>query len=228
MKVLFLIMSHTTNDETFKNYKNVWDKIINLSKERGYPFEFLFLLSDENIPENYMVIDNSLISKCVENYWDSLLVKVMNGFDFFIKSEFTMVFKTNLSTIINLETFQSFCDNFKPDREFIYDGFIGNYNDYKFASGAGMLLNKNSVRLILEHKNEVSKEWTDDIFFGYVLHKKNKIEPFYGDLKRYDIIFENQIIDDTLVKESTHIRIKIRKGEQDVTYTNKVYKLLYE
>lgn len=228
MKVLFLIMSHTTDDETFKNHKKVWDKIIDRSKEKDYPFEFLFLLSDENISDDYVVTGNSLVSKCVENYWDSLLVKAINGFDFFIKKDFTLVFKTNLSTLINLDVFYSFCLNLDSNREYIYDGFIGNYNDYKFASGAGMLLNKNSVNLILEHKNEISKEWTDDIFFGHVLHKKNKIEPFYGDLIRYDIIFENQVIDEVAIKKSTHIRIKIRKGEQDIVYTNKIYKLLYE
>ena len=43
------------------------------------------------------------ITKCVENHWFSLILKVMSGFDYFNKNDFDYVFKTNLSTIINFD-----------------------------------------------------------------------------------------------------------------------------
>ena len=90
-----------------------------------------------------------------------------------------------------------------------------------------MLLNKNSVDLILKNKNEISQSWTDDIFFGYILNKKYNITPHYGDLTRYDIINNNQIINFENIKQSTHTRIKIRINNQDIKYTNLVYEYLY-
>jgi hypothetical protein len=34
----------------------------------------------------------------------------MSGFDYFIKNDFDLVFKTNLSTIINFEKFYEYCE----------------------------------------------------------------------------------------------------------------------
>ena len=228
MKILVLIMAHYTQDEVFENYKKIWDKIIQISKSQNLPFKFLFLYSDENIKEEYIISDDCLISKCVENYWDSLLIKTINGFDFFISNDFDLVFKTNLSTVINLENFNNYClETYKSDR-YVYDGLIGQYNNFKFVSGAGMLLNKKSVNLILDNKSQVSKDWTDDIFFGYILNHKNNIIPTYGELKRYDLIYSGQSIDISQVGSATHIRVKVREGNKDVEFINRVYEILYE
>lgn len=228
MKILVLIMAHYTQDEVFEKYKKIWDKIIRISKTQNLPFKFLFLYSDENIKEEYIISDDCLISKCVENYWDSLLIKTINGFDFFISNDFDLVFKTNLSTVLNLENFKNYClETYKSDR-YVYDGLIGQYKNFKFVSGAGMLLNKKSVNLILNNKSEVSKDWTDDIFFGYILNNKNNIIPTYGELKRYDLIYSGQSIDISQVRSATHIRVKVREGNKDVEFINRVYEILYE
>lgn len=228
MKILVLIMSHYTENPVFINHKEIWEKIIIISKNKKLPIDFLFLFSDENLNTDFAIKKNELISNCVENYWDSLLIKSMNGFEYFLKSDYDLVFKTNLSTILNLDNFYHTCNMISTSkRKFIYDGFVGVYDGYKFSSGAGMLLNKNSVELILQHKNEISEKWTDDIFFGFILNKKHNIEPFYGNLLRYDIINQNQIIDKSLVKNVTHIRIKVRKDNQDIAYTNQIYNILY-
>jgi hypothetical protein len=228
MKILVLIMSHLTDDSVFVNHKKIWEKVIYKSQDKNLPIDYLFLYSDDTIGTNFIVKKNELISNCVENYWDSLLIKTINGFDFFLKSDYDLVFKTNLSTIINLDKFYNVCNNIDTTtRNFIYDGFVGLYDDYKFTSGAGMLLNKNSVNLILQHKNEISEQWTDDIFFGYILNKKYNIQPLYDELLRYDVINQNQSVNESLIKQSTHIRIKIRKDNQDIIYTNQIYNILY-
>jgi hypothetical protein len=228
MKILVLIMSHHTDDLVFVNHKKIWDKIINISENKKLPIDYMFLFSDDNLNVNFVVKKNELFSNCVENYWDSLLIKSINGFEYFLKSDYDLVFKTNLSTIINLDKFYYVCNTINTSkRKFIYDGFVGSYDDYKFVSGAGMLLNKNTVDLILQHKNEISENWTDDIFFGFILNKTHNIEPLYGNLLRYDVIGQNQIINEPLTKLATHIRIKIRKNNQDILYTNQIYNILY-
>jgi hypothetical protein len=132
-------MSHY-GDEIFDNYKHIWDIKISLIKEK-YPIDVLFLYSDDKIENDYIVVGNKLISKCIENYWTALLTKVMNGFDYFKNNNYDLVFKTNLSTIINFDKFYEYCSSINTD-EIIYQGVTGSYLDYVFCSGAGMLLNQ--------------------------------------------------------------------------------------
>ena len=226
MKILILVMYHESNDENFINYKEVWDKQLIDIKNTNYPIDIKFLTTDQNINTNYIVKNNELISNCEENYWHSLLLKVLNGFDFFIKNEYDLVFKTNISTIINFKKFYEYCLSLDKSRKFIYDGVIGKYQDYSFCSGAGMLLNKESVNLLFNKLDIVSDEWTDDIFIGYVLNKLYGIEPC-DLLNRFDILHKNTTITNELINSYSHIRIKIRDENYDKQYTNLVYNILH-
>jgi len=226
MKVLFLIMSHETEDNNFLNYKRIWDEqILNLDKNK-FNIEFKFLYSNNNISDEYIVEGNNLITKCNENYWYALLQKVLCGFDFFIKNNFDLVFKTNLSTIVNFEKLYDYFLNISSDREFVYDGITSQYHNYTFCSGAGMLLNRKSVELVLNNKDKLDESWTDDIFIGYVLNKLHNILPNEGNLNRYDIFQENSHFTKEDILNSTHIRIKVRKNDLDTIYSNQVYNYL--
>lgn len=221
-------MSHETDDRVFNNYKKLWEEQINNLNSKEYNIEFKFLYTDEDLNDTYVVDGNKLISKCEENYWFSLLLKVLNGFDYFIKNDFDLVFKTNLSTFINFKKFYEYCKNINKERKFIYDGNVGSYSDFNFCSGAGMLLNKNAVNLILNHKNEMNDKWTDDIFFGYVLNKLNGIRPNEGRMIRFDIINSNAHFNKLDILNSTHIRIKVRENDLDIKYSNIVNQYLKE
>lgn len=229
MKILILVMSHDTNDETFKTFKSIWDKKIQIFENRKISVNVKFLYCSETLKiKDYIVENNNIITNCKEDYWSSLLKKVIYGFEFFEASNFDFVFKTNLSTIINIEKFLKYCEKKLQNRDYVYDGKFASYEDYLFCSGAGMLLNKNSVNLILKNKNLINEKWTDDIFIGYVLNKLNKIEPTYNGLNRYDIIKENTEINKNLIKSYSHIRIKIREKNLDSFYAKKIYNFLYE
>jgi hypothetical protein len=227
MKILVLIMSHETNDSNFLNYKRIWDEqIFNLDSSK-FNIEFKFLYSNNEISEEYLIQDNNLITRCNEDYWFSLILKVMSGFDYFIKNDFDLVFKTNLSTIINFEKFYEYCEQIPKTREFVYDGVVGNYEVYLFCSGAGMLLNKKSVNLVLNSKEHLNESWTDDIFIGFILNKLNNIRPC-SLLTRFDINTSNTQINEDTIKSSSHIRIKVRSGNLDEYYTNIVYNILQQ
>ena len=224
MKILILIMSHKTNDDVFINYKRIWDEqIVNLNLPN---FNFKFLYSDNNISEEYVVQGNNLITNCIEDYWVALILKVINGFDYFIQNDFDLVFKTNLSTIINFEKFYEYCEQISKSREFIYDGIVGNYQDYFFCSGAGMLLNKPSVNLILNNKWRLDDTWTDDIFIGFILNKLNGIKPNEGNISRFDIINKNTKFTREDIINNTHIRVKVREHNLDIQYSNLVNEYL--
>jgi hypothetical protein len=151
----------------------------------------------------------------------------MSGFDYFIKNDYDLVFKTNLSTILNLDKFYECCNSILKTEDHIYHGIIGNYENFDYVSGAGMLLNKKSVNLILENKSEVSPSWTDDIFFGHILTRKYGITPKTDCMDRYNLVEDNQEVISESVINSTHIRIKVRIENRDVEFTNKVFDVLY-
>jgi hypothetical protein len=222
-RILFLVLSHKTHDETFKAYKDVWDKIIETTAGR-YPIDVLFLYSDEEIQEEYVINGNHLITKCKENYWYALLLKVICGFKFFEKSDYDLVFKTNLSTIVNFDKFYDYCSSIDTE-EFVYEGCVGHYLDYSFCSGAGMLLNKKTVRIVLNNVDKIDEKWTDDIFIGYVLNKLNKITPKQNGLSRLDFSFDTKM--HTSMKDYTHYRIKIRQQNKDIYFANEIFDLLY-
>jgi hypothetical protein len=219
-------MSHKSDDLVFQNYKKIWDDQIKKLNYSKFNFEFKFLYCDNEIDEDYKIIGNELISKCVEDYWYSLILKLMNGLDFFIKNDFNFVFKTNLSTIINFEKFYEYCNNIPKHRDLVYDGIVGNYEDYYFCSGAGILLNKKTVDLILSNKSLLNNSWTDDIFIGFILNKLNKIEPNVGKISRFDIVSDKQTFNKQNILNNTHIRIKVRKNNMDINFSNIVYNYL--
>ena len=221
-RILVLVMSHKTNDEIFKTFKKIWDQKIESIKNKFF-VDILFLYSDNTINEEFIVVGNELTSKCEENYWQSLLTKTINGFNYFNENDYDLVFKTNLSTIINFDKFYSYCNSLNCD-DFIYEGSVGNYLDYQFCSGAGMLLNKKTVNIVLDNIDKIDDSWTDDIFIGHILNRLNNIKPNTNALNRFDIISDIDLSD---IKNYTHIRIKIRENEKDIYYANKVFNLIY-
>ena len=91
-----------------------------------------------------------------------------------------------------------------------------------------MLLNKSSVNLVLNKKDLLNETWTDDIFIGFVLNKLNNITPNEGGINRFDISNVNPHFTEEDIMNNTHIRIKIRKNNLDVYYSNLVYNYLME
>ena len=138
--------------------------------------------------------------------------------------------KTNLSTFLNIDVFYNFFLNDENiNTEYLYSGTIGEYNRYYFCSGANMLLNKNTVKIILDNIDKISSEWTDDIFFGYILNKLNNITPIEKEYERFDIIkYQNRdhYINNQNIDLYRCIRVKVR---DDNNYYDKIYfELLYD
>lgn len=229
MKILILVMSHITDDQVFKTYKEIWDRKVEIIKDKGYLVDILFLYSDNTIQDDYTVINNNLYTNCVENYWSSLLLKVISGFQYSVNNKYDITFKTNLSTMINIDRLVDYCLNIDKNIKYVYDGSVGSYKDYQFCSGAGLLLNSNSIKLLLDNINKITPEWTDDIFIGYILNKLNGIDPNQGNMNRFDIVNDNhRNLTKTDIDNFTHIRIKIRSNDLDIFYTNLIFNLLYK
>ena len=226
MKVLILVLSHDNKDETFSNFEEIWKKKINLFQDNFTNIDIKFLKCDKSLSNDFLVKKNEIFCSCEENYWNSLLSKVISGFEFFMKNDYDLVFKTNLSTIINVKPFLDYCESVK-NKELVYDGVFSEYSDYLFCSGAGILMNRNTVKMVLDNKKLIDSSWTDDIFIGYVLNKLNNIIPTYDGLTRLDMIVPNSDVDLNSLDNYTHFRFKIRDGHSDIENSNKIFNSLY-
>jgi hypothetical protein len=63
-----------------------------------------------------------------------------------------------------------------PEQENIYAGPLKENHDCKFISGAGLILNRNMAKTILENRNRIPTHTMDDVGIG-VLASKLNIEP---------------------------------------------------
>ena len=226
MKILILAMAHETDDVFFSNCKTMWLQYVESVKSEFPDVSFKLLYSDPSISNDYEIENHKIIVKTEENYWEALLHKTFAGFKYFSQKKFDLVFKISLSTIVNFPVFISYCRSNIKNRKFVYDGCVGHYGGYKFCSGAGMLLNKDSVDLVLSEESKISNSWTDDIFIGYVLNKINKIEPNQGDLKRLDILRHDQKINKKDILDSSHMRIKTSDSIANLKFLKLAYHYL--
>ena len=117
------------------------------------------------------------------------------------------------------------CTTEKPKDRYT---IIFQYNDFWFCSGAGMLLNKKSCELILENQNLITQEWTDDIFFGFILNQKYGIPATDGNMYRFDVLSPTEHFDINHLKNFTHIRVKIRQSDWDSIVFDNLYNLFYQ
>jgi hypothetical protein len=79
MKILILTMCHQTNDEIFDTFKKIWLDKIEILKNKNYSIDVKFLYCSEfdEITHNYIINKNDLLSNCKEDYWTSLLKKII-------------------------------------------------------------------------------------------------------------------------------------------------------
>jgi len=223
MKALLLVMSHYTDDPVFKVYKEVWDGIANIIQQRNIPIDVYFLYSKSVKNDgSYSVVGNEIITDCENNYWYALLQKVYSGFSFFLEKDYDLVIKTNLSTFVNIKKLHEHLSGLDLTSQYIYEGIVGEWKGIYFCSGADMTLNRRAVQLVVDASSEMTPEWTDDIFIGFILYKNNHIQPVCKPFERYDIIHQDPIHEHKLINGELapyrFIRVKIRNEDMDCMY----------
>jgi hypothetical protein len=196
-----------------------------------------FILCDNNIDKEIMLDNNLIKVKCIENNWESILIKVIQSFNFFLKNEceYTHIMITNISTFVNIPNlYEKLSEHIKC---IAYKG--NNYNfknvSYDFPSGAGYIFTIDLVNFICEFfkknnfivNNNLTNIFkqnfptTDDIFFGYFFYLNNiKI----CNLDRFDILYSNIEIK---YFNYSYYRIKTGNEKTDYYYHELLYKKIY-
>ena len=98
--------------------------------------------------------------------------KVISAFEFLLENmRFDFIFKINLSAYLNKSLLKEICSSMEQKN--IYSGFLGDFGDTVFTSGAGTLLSKDVVQFIVENKNDWQHNYMEDVSMGMLIKKKN-------------------------------------------------------
>jgi len=137
--------------------------------------------------------------------------KTIKAFDWALENiEFDYIFRTNSSSYINVKNLLNYLESFDEQNNFLYNGIVmslpknNSREAVDFISGAGILLNKQTIKLIIENKDQFNNNEWDDVAIGMLL-KKNGVKPTVG--KRFDI--SGNIFYQDIEKNFYHYRCRI-------------------
>ena len=116
--------------------------------------------------------------------------KTIKSFEWMLENtDFEYLFRTNTSSYFSYNNLVRYIEKHFEDKKYVYAGKIHFTNDsggnsVDFASGSGYILNRNTVKKIVENKNLWEHEYWDDVSLGLLLRKLN-LKP--TDARRFDI-----------------------------------------
>lgn len=115
---------------------------------------------------NYFLNNRYLYMPGIESL-DNCGKKTLDAFEYVIKNiEFDYIFRTNISSYINIEKIHNICETFNNSS--IYAGYKGidKITNIPFASGSGILLSKDYIKLLIENKHSLKYSLIDDVMIG--------------------------------------------------------------
>jgi len=137
--------------------------------------------------------------------------KTLSAFDWVDKNlEYDFIFRTNTSSYVEVNNLVKYVENIPQNMDYTYKGVVQEREyenvskNYKFVSGAGIILDKSTVKAILHSQNLWDHSEWDDIALGKLLSSLN-IKPQTGKRDEIKGNFYNSDIDIT----NYHVRCRL-------------------
>jgi len=220
MNIIILIIANDDN-ESYIEMQQIWRKYMNNhSNIKSY-----FIKNKIDINEDIIVNqeENTIYVKNNENLIPGILQKTIKSFEYCLQNfEFDYIYRTNLSSFIDLNKAYHFLENNKVD----YGSCcLDIHIDLHFASGCGFILSKKMVNILINNQNLINYKIIDDVAIGELLIDKLNYNIF--NISRYDV----QNINDIIFNNDTHIfhfRCKSDvKHINTISYLNKMFTKIY-
>jgi hypothetical protein len=200
MKVLMLIIS-SDSDPVYAEHRKVWSTYMNSNSQ----IECYFIQYRDGPQE---IEGNTFWLNGVESF-SAILTKTLDSLEFLSKN-YDFIVRTNLSSIWN---FKVLIDHLETlPKEGVYNGFIGHFNNFQFASGSGYIMTPDIGQILLQNR-KIAENYPelDDVAVGYTLNKLG-INPSVGrrndslvyDESSYHYRFKNS---DRSIETSNMLRI---------------------
>lgn len=196
-----MLIISSDSDPVYVEHRKVWSTYMNSNSQ----IECYFIQYRDGPQE---IEGNTFWLNGVESF-SSILTKTLDSLDYFSKN-YDFIVRTNLSSIWN---FKVLIDHLETlPKEGVYNGFIGHFNNFQFASGSGYIITPDIAQLLLQNrKTAETYPELDDVAVGYTLNKLG-ITPSIGrrndslsyDKKSYHYRFKNS---DRSIETSNMLRI---------------------
>ena len=225
-KIIILILS-SNNFSEYSDMYEIWKKYMN-----NHPkIQSFFIENNKFLDENVVLNkeNNTIYCKGDETYIPGILNKTIKSIDYCLNNfEFDYIYRTNLSTVVNLDKLYSYVKN----NNINYAGNIYNKKD-DFVTGTGILLSKQACKKLVEDKSLIDHDIIDDVAIA------NKLKEHYQmiNIDRYWIenIYDKLLNDDkyydVINNEPTYefrCKSKIDSHKSTALIMSKIYDKIYE
>lgn len=103
-----------------------------------------------------------------------LTIKMLAGLEKLEELEYDFVYRTTLSTVVNLEVLERYT-NFLGIENAIYAGYLVDFNTHPFISGSSTLVNQKAIKVLSKNRRRLNFAKLDDVAIGRAL--ENLVEP---------------------------------------------------
>jgi hypothetical protein len=177
---------------------------------------FYYGSNEDKFKENELYVKcNNQTSKTESNKFVGqhpiIIEKTIKMFEFALKNyNFEFMFRTNLSSYLDLNLLLKYID--KIESRNCYMGYIGYHEQIVFASGAGILLSRDMVDLLVNKQNMIDQNLIDDVAFAKLFYDL-KINP--KPLPRFTFPMctnqDNQFF--SQIKQSKHFHFRVKTND---------------
>lgn len=94
-----------------------------------------------------------------------LTIKMIAGFEVLEELGYDFVYRTTLSTVINLDLLKNYTNSLGLLKE-VYAGYLVDFNIHPFISGSSTLLNAKAIRTIGKNRRKLNFARLDDVAIG--------------------------------------------------------------
>lgn len=221
-KKLIILVIASNSDFYNEVVKIFWKKLIKNCNQNYKNVKIYLLYGDSYNKELNINNENLLCFDLEENLIPNILKKTCLAFEYIKnKYDFEYVFRTNLSSFLIIDRFLNYLDNIKNNNRYLYSGTIVKKKYLDFVSGAGILLNKNSIEIILKNTDKINFSLADDIAIATLLKGIERVNINRYNIEKYNYTLDEDKIslhyENILKNDYFHIRIKNASKENNDT-----------
>jgi hypothetical protein len=173
MKILHLVLY--SKEEYYDKMKELTSNFYKLYNKNVDTYYYYF---DENIKDNYELIENNLKIKGKESWIPGILDKTIKAFKYFENKldNYDYIIRSNISTIIDFNKLLVYLDN-----SIIYSsGLVNDWYGTKYASGTNIILNKEGTNYLIDNKLKLDMTIIDDVSIGLLMNNITKPHLLYS------------------------------------------------
>lgn len=161
MRILVLILA-SDNQPIYVELQSIWRKYM-----KSNPSVDCYFYKGDPTLETDVKLEGDTLWIRIEESLDTVYEKTLKAFEYFAGT-YDFVFRTNLSSFIDLEKYVNYCRTI-PTSRFV-SAFVGYYDNYTFPSGAGFTMSSDVVLDLV--KDRPTHMFLDDVTIGRWLYQK--------------------------------------------------------